>query len=332
MSDAQPPTPPGKDVRALFDKAKIGDVRYRTFAPQKTPAKNEPQHTPALSKQEPPAVAPAAEVSAPRRALSALFDGNAGLRIAGSRVDLPAGSGATLTFVSAAGGVGKTTLCATSARILSSRLNNLLVADRCVEGIIPYYFGLDRLRAGGLQVVYPNTRRTGYQMTLVNVPCDKPLDTSTPSWLEQLQAESTLTLVDLPTCNGRSTQNKVVRAGQVVIPLTPDVQSIASLGLCEELFGHLAEGENARSLFVLNRFDEARGLHREIRTHLEKVLQGRLAPIALRESESVAEALSLGMTVVDHAPQSPVTKDFEQLVQWLEESLAKTSAEKMEIA
>ena len=73
-------------------------------------------------------------------------------------------------------------------------------------------------------------------------------------------------------------------------------------------------------------------MHREIRAHLEKILEDRLAPVAVRESESVAEALSLGMTVVDHVPQSPVAKDFEQLVSWLETRLSETSAEKVEIA
>jgi len=78
-------------------------------------------------------------------------------------------------------------------------------------------------------------------------------------------------------------------------------------------------------LFVLNRFDEARPLHRDIRTHLEKILDDRLAPIAIRESEFVPEALSLGMTVFDHVPQSPVTQDFEQLVLWLEQRLSSAA-------
>jgi cellulose synthase operon protein YhjQ len=267
-----------------------------------------------------------------RRALNAAFEGNARLRIASSRSHLAAGSGAALIFASSAGGVGKTTLCATVAWILSSRLSNVLVADRCSEGIIPYYFSLERLRAGGLQTVYPNARRAGYQMTMVNAPCDEQPNTPTAAWLEQLQAESSLTLMDLPTLNGHSSQTQLVREGQVVVPLVPDLQSIASLARVEELSGMLAEGQSGRSLFVLNRFDEARPLHREIRSHLEKILEDRLAPVAVRESESVAEALSQGMTVIDHVPQSPVAKDFEQLVLWLETRLSESSAEKVEIA
>lgn len=330
MSDSRGPIPPGKDVRALFDKANIGALHYRTFAAHKAPPKSEAERIPPVAAEPAPPV-PVVNDSHLRLALNAVFEGNARLRIASSRPHLAAGSGAALIFASAVGGVGKTTLCATAGRVLSSRLSNVLVADRCGEGIIPYYFSLERLRAGGLQTVYPNARRAGYQMTMVNAPCDEQANTPTAAWLEQLQAESSLTLMDLPTLNGHSSQTQLVREGQVVVPLVPDVQSIASIARVEELSGMLAEGQRGRSLFVLNRFDGARTLHREIRTHLEKILEDRLAPVAVRESESVAEALSLGMTVVDHVPQSPVAKDFEQLVTWLEARLSETS-EKVEIA
>jgi cellulose synthase operon protein YhjQ len=332
LSDAGSPVPPGKDVRALFDKAKLGDLRYRTFAAQKTPQKSEPTYAVPRASEVAPATPP---VSHPRRALHSVFEVNARLRISPHQPHLAAGSGATLIFASCAGGVGKTTLCATAARVLSARLSNVLVADRCPQGIMPYYFGLERLSAGGLQTVYPNARRAGYQLTMVNAPCEEQPNTPTGAWLEQLQSESTLTLMDLPTLNNRSLQEQMIPTGYVVIPLVPDVQSIASIGHVEALSDLSSEGQNRRCLFVLNRFDEARPLHREIRSHLEKVLEDRLAPLAVRESEYVPEALSLGMTVLDHAPQSPVANDVEQLVAWLEGRLlrpAEISSEKVEIA
>lgn len=332
MSDARSPVPPGKDVRALFDKANLGDLRYKTFAAQKTPPKIEATYAVPQAAEVAPATPP---VSHPRRALHSVFEVNARLRIAPHQPHLAAGSGAALIFASCAGGVGKTTLCATVARVLSARLSNVLIADRCPQGIMPYYFGLERLSAGGLQTVYPNARRAGYQMTMVNAPCEEQPNTPTAAWLEQLQAESTLTLMDLPTLNSRSLQEQMIPAGYVVIPLVPDVQSIASIARVEALSGLSSEGQNRRCLFVLNRFDEARPLHREIRTHLEKVLEVRLAPLAVRESEYVTEALSLGITVLDHVPQSPVANDFEQLATWLETRLlspAECSSEKVEIA
>jgi cellulose synthase operon protein YhjQ len=319
LSDSQNPRAPGKDVRALFDKVNLGDLRYRTFAAQKTPQKSEPAYTVPQAVDVTPAVPTA---NHPRRALHSVFEVNARLRIAPHEPHLAAGSGAALIFASCAGGVGKTTLCATVARVLSTRLSNILIADRCSQGIMPYYFGLERLSAGGLQTVYPNARRAGYQLTMVNTPCDQqPPNIPTAAWLEQLQAESTLTLMDVPTLNNRSLQEQMIPSGFVVIPLVPDVQSIASIARVEALSEVSSEGQNRRCLFVLSRFDEARPLHREIRTHLEKVLEDRLAPLAVRESEYVPEALSLGITVLDHVPQSPVANDFEQLAAWLEARL-----------
>lgn len=333
MSDARSPVPPGKDVRALFDKVKLDDLRYRTFATQKTPQKTEA--TTSAVPQAVPAAPASAPVSHPRRALHSVFEVNARLRIAPHQPHLAAGCGATLIFASCAGGVGKTTLCATAARVLSARLSNILVADRCPQGIMPYYFGLERLSAGGLQTVYPNARRAGYQMTMVNASCEEQKNAPTAAWLEQLQAESALTLMDLSTLSNRSLQEQMIPQGYVVIPLVPDVPSVASIAHVEALSDLSGEGQSRRCLFVLNRFDEARPLHREIRNHLEKVLEDRLAPLAVRESEYVPEALSLGMTVLDHVPQSPVAKDFEQLVAWLETRLlnaAEISSGKVEIA
>jgi cellulose synthase operon protein YhjQ len=332
LSDSRVGGSPGRDVRALFEKAHIGDLRYVSFAAQKAPAKSESAPLPPAEAAQ---AVPPASGSHLRRALNSVFEVNARLRIASSRPRLAAGSGAALIFASCAGGVGKTTLCATSARVLSSRLTNVLVADRCTDGIIPYYFSMERLSAGGLQTVYPNARRTGYQLTLVAAPHGAEPDTPTASWLEQLQAESIVTLMDLPTFHSPSTAAALGHGAQVVVPLVPDIQSIATIARVEEISATLAEGQNGRSLFVLNRFDEARPLHRDIRTHLEKILDDRLAPVAIRESEYVPDALSLGMTVFDHMPQSPVTQDFEQLVLWLEQRLssaAETSAAQVEIA
>jgi cellulose biosynthesis protein BcsQ len=332
LSDSRSPGSPGKDVRALFDKAQMGDQRYVTFPAHKASLKGETSLPPAIEAVAP---MPAATGNQVRRALNSVFEVNARLRIASARPRPAAGSGAALIFASCAGGVGKTTVCATAARVLLARVPNVLVADRCSDGIIPYHFSLERLSAGGLQTVYPNVRRTGYPITLVAVPCSTEPDTPAAAWLQQLQEEAALTLMDLPTFNSPFAPAALGLEGQVVVPLVPDIQSIATIARVEEVSAALSEGQGGRSLFVLNRFDETRPLHRDIRTRLEKILEDRLAPIAIRESEYVAEALSLGMTVVDHVPQSPITQDFEQLVIWLEQRLsnaAESSAAQVESA
>lgn len=337
MSDSHEGLPPAKDVRALFDKVSIGNGRYRTFARQKP-----------LEKPEP--VAPAAPVrmvevathlgthhpiESVRRALDSAFDSNTRMRATPVRTNLSVGSKAAMAFASCAGGVGKTTFCATVARVLSARMANVLVADRSTEGILPFFFNLERLSAGGLQTAYPNARRPGYPLTLVAAPRSEQPIPATATWLEQLQAEASLTLLDLPVFQARTSPEVLGKGGVVVVVLAPDVQSVASLARAQESAAAISAGQElyGRTIFVLNRFQENRALHREIRSHLEQMLGDRLAPVAVRESELVPEALSLGMTVLDHAPQSPEAKEFEQAAAWLEQRLmAETAAEKVEIA
>src|ERR1700761_170142 len=131
----------GGDVRALFDRAKIGAARYKTFEAQASPARSERPADTQPEKRE--ALAGKSE-SSPRRALSALLEGNGRLRITAARTEAKASSSAPLMFSSIAGGVGKTTLSATIGRIFSARTENVLIADRCQGGIIPYYFASER--------------------------------------------------------------------------------------------------------------------------------------------------------------------------------------------
>jgi cellulose synthase operon protein YhjQ len=341
LSDSHDGLPPAKDVRALFDKVSIGNGRYRTFSRPKPQEKTEPvaAATPVRMVEAPAPTVTHHPIESVRRALDSAFDINARMRAPSMRTHLSVGGKAAMAFASSAGGVGKTTLCATVARVLSARMANVLVADRSTEGILPFFFSLERLSAGGLQTAYPNARRPGYPMTLVAAPRSEQPIPATATWLEQLQAQSSLTLLDLPVFQGRTSPEVLGKGGVVVVVLAPDVQSVASLARAQEAAATLSAGQefSGRTIFVLNRFQESRALHREIRSHLEQMLGDRLAPVAVRESELIPEALSLGMTVLDHAPQSPEAREFEQVATWLEQSLAQglaneMNAEKTEIA
>lgn len=328
MGDSQDPGAQGSDVRALFQKARLGNSRYLTFAAEKLP--EAPRSSDPVKKVE-ESVSPSIPVSHARRTLNSVVEVNSRLRMASVPPRRAVGSGTALAFASCTGGAGKTTLCATVARALSARSSNVLVADRCQDGIIPFYFSLERQSAGGLQTVYPSARRAGYPIILVAAPCDEQMDVSTAEWLQQLQADSSLTLLDLPTHTAAKPGMTMNGVGHLMIPLLPDIQSVASIGRAEALAGVLSNGKVS---FLLNRYQDSRPLHREIRGHLEGLLGDKFAPVAISESEFVTEALSLGMTVLDHAPQSQVAQDIERLAAWLEESLTRANSGpgKVEIA
>ena len=92
----------------------------------------------------------------------------------------------------------------------------------------------------------------------------------------------------------------------------------AALALSEQLDSY--ENEQGRRLpfyFVLNQFDSASRLQEEIRQHLMRRLGSRLAPVTIRWSEEIGAALAEGTTVLDYAPESPASRDFENLGDWL---------------
>lgn len=308
---------PGRDVRALLEKAKIGDSRYVTFAAPKPPDGEQRQGE---------TVKEAVQTAASFPSVGHLPSAQGGeltsrLRVASEMPRPVARKGASLAFASVNGGAGKTTLCATVARAFSMRLNNIVVADRCQDGITPFYFGMERKAAGGLQTVYPSGRRAGYPIVLIAAPWDEQISASTDAWVQQMQKDSNLSLMDLPT--GALPPAILEGVDCVIVPVSPDIQSVASIGRVRAQAAMLT---GTKVSFLLNRYQESRQLHREIRGHLEKELADQLSPVVISESEYVAEALSLGKTVLDHVPLAPVAREVEQLATWLESALCEPEA------
>jgi cellulose biosynthesis protein BcsQ len=78
-------------------------------------------------------------------------------------------------------------------------------------------------------------------------------------------------------------------------------------------------GRHLELFFVLNQFDERDGFHVELREHLQRRLGARLAPLTLRRSQEIEEALAEGMTVIDYAPESEAAADFRALAEWMDQ-------------
>jgi cellulose biosynthesis protein BcsQ len=78
------------------------------------------------------------------------------------------------------------------------------------------------------------------------------------------------------------------------------------------------DGSPAAAIYyVLNKFDSSLALHRDIKASLEGRLGERLAPVTIRRSDAVAEALADGMTVIDYCPDAGVAEDFQRLADWI---------------
>jgi cellulose biosynthesis protein BcsQ len=101
--------------------------------------------------------------------------------------------------------------------------------------------------------------------------------------------------------------------------LVPDLGCVLGLLRLEEAFRpREAEGRPPAAIFyILNKFDNSLALHRDIQASLERLLGDRLVPITLRRSDSVAEALADGTTVIDYSPETGIAQDFLRLADWL---------------
>ena len=114
----------------------------------------------------------------------------------------------------------------------------------------------------------------------------------------------------------------------VLIPVAPDMNSVISLQTVEKFFAGILDGEG-RSIqpnYLLNQFDATLPLHLDVREVLRRQLGDRLLPFVIRRSPAVSEALAEGMTVVDYAPDSPVSEDYLNVANWVRKVSAPASA------
>jgi|GEM_PF-2218777 len=127
-------------------------------------------------------------------------------------------------------------------------------------------------------------------------------------------------LVDIQTGSESAVRRLLWLEPLVLIPLLPDMNSVATVAAVERAFaGWLDKGYAANLVWLLNQYDPALPLHLDVRAALERQLGERLLPFVLRRSPEVSEAMAEGMTVVDYAPNSAAAEDYARLADWLRE-------------
>jgi cellulose synthase operon protein YhjQ len=138
-------------------------------------------------------------------------------------------------------------------------------------------------------------------------------------------------LVDVATASREVTNRLLLLRPLVVVPILPDMSSVASLGVIDGFLSRPArlpggEGSEGQTLYLLNQFDASSPLHLDLREMLQHQLGDRLLPFVLRRSSAVSEALAEGMTVIDYAPGSAVAEDYWNLAAWLRSVVAPAEA------
>ena len=243
-----------------------------------------------------------------------------------------------LALFSLAGGVGKTSMVATLGRALASLGEKTLLADTTSYGLLPFYFGARELRPGAMRTFSPPSGSTDAPVNLINLDVEKKSAEvaaqgapASPDWLvEEITRNArgnNRIVVDLATASGSLTR-RILRMGPVVlVPVSPDLNSVISLSAAEQFFQTHADVDRRalKVFYVLNQFDASQPLHLDVREVLRQQLGDRLLPFVIRRSPAVSEALAEGMTVMDYAPNSPVAEDYMNLAAWVRSTSAPAS-------
>jgi cellulose synthase operon protein YhjQ len=225
-----------------------------------------------------------------------------------------------LAVFSLAGGVGKTGIVATLGRMLAAHGENVLLVDTNSYGLLPFYYGARDVRPGAVRTFSGGT--TDASVQLLSLDVERYADDDRHSVADEIARRAqnaNRILIDVSTASSSLTRQILRLSPRVLMPLVPDVSSLASLPAVDAFFARLSESEGrfVEPVYVLNRFDSSMPLHAEVNEILRQKLGPRLLPFALRRSPAVAEALAEGMTVVDYSPGAPVAEDYASLSSWI---------------
>ena len=248
----------------------------------------------------------------------------------------PAGLGQhppMVVVASLAGGVGKTCLVATLGRALSSLGEKVLLIDTASGGLLPFYFGSRACKPGVLRTFSPppfppppspSLRIENHvPVQLLNLEPERfpSYETGQDLLLGKLLQDgrgASRILVDVGTAHQEVIHRLLLLRPAVLVPILPDMNSMASLPSIEATLDRVApQSGEIKVFYLLNQFDIASTLHRDLREMLQVRLGDRLLPFVLRSSSSVSEALAEGMTVIDYVPELPIAEDYRRLADWL---------------
>jgi cellulose biosynthesis protein BcsQ len=222
-----------------------------------------------------------------------------------------------LVVFSLAGGVGKTCLVATLGCALSAFGEHVLLTDTAACGLLPFYFGSREFRPGVVRTFAPPKTECDPPVQVLNLQTEpypgggSEQDSLLAGLLLHGRGVSRI-MVDVATANREVARRLLLLRPTVLVPVLPDMSSVACLGLLEEHGGGLG-----KTLYLLNQFDDSSPLHVDVRAMLQQRLGDRLLPFVVRRSPVVSEALAEGMTVIDYAPGSAAAEDYRKLALWL---------------
>ena len=252
------------------------------------------------------------------------------------RMDAP-NSRCVVAVVSVSGGSGRTTVAANLAHSLAVTGRRMLAMDLDPQNQLALHFGVDpdtRIGMGHANVsVRDVTSFVERQMGAAVLPFGTLAEATLAEMESRLQeddnwlrlrleafapSDAEFVLLDVPAGRGPWMRQALAVADQVVVVLSPTPAAYASVPATELLLAEaLGPKAAASAVYLVNGFDGRSVLQRDLVAGLRAALGERVLPMTIQRDESVPEALMQRRSILQHASDSQVTADYNQLGEWL---------------
>jgi cellulose synthase operon protein YhjQ len=246
-----------------------------------------------------------------------------------------------VAIIGTSGGVGTSTVTAHLAAARVVHKKETLAFDFCPDNVLRLHFAMPWADSAGFAPSllndgnwYENAYRSAGGIDFVpfgKLQNDAELAQLTswlaarPDWFKERQDEielraETHIICDCPHAYPALREQVLAAASMVLIVMQPDSLSYARAA---QIAQASATAGGPPVGILLNGFNPARSLDRDILALLRTNLNEHLAPVHIHQDESLREAFACKQTVFEFAPSSQSAYEFQALTIWLAARISK---------
>ncbi len=253
-----------------------------------------------------------------------------------------------VAIVSVSGGVGRTTLAANLAAIISKRGRPVLVIEWDPANRLGLHLGTrvlpedgwvsEVIRGGAWhERAYRNSDGVDFlpfgQVRQPERICFEQQLGQDQLWLDrQLRnidfPDEALVLIDVANGPSIYMSQALAAAGGALAVITPSPSFALEIDALEDELTGLLEfsGKKLPVNYLLNRLDPTRRLSFDMSSMLRSRLNEQLLRYMLHQDEAIPEALASNLSVTDYAPDSQANHDLQGIASWLLDESATVPA------
>ena len=239
-----------------------------------------------------------------------------------------------IAVIGAAGGAGATTVVAHLATAMAQQRKTVLCFDFCPDNVLGLHFGAALSERDGFasallagrpwhEAAYASASGVRF-VPFGTLEDDAALETVTrfladrPHWFRDSLAgidlaPDAIVICDCPRLPATIRNQVLASADLILVACAPDPLSLAS---ALRIASQLHQAPDRTSAILLNDFEAARAIDRDMQLLLRRRHATLAAPIVIHRDESMREALAHKMTAFEYAPGSQAVEEFSALATW----------------